>query len=143
MSNWHVIGHSLGNLKTPRNMKYLMTAAALCLGMMTAKAQTEQTAPMAPATHNCLASTTDKDWASLDLTAEQKTKVKNIKEECMKASDKMKADNTDTKTSPMMDKYESEVKAVLTPAQYDKWVKWCSTRADKKMDDKKSMEKSN
>ncbi|MEO8734037.1 MAG: hypothetical protein ABI373_06885 [Flavobacteriales bacterium] len=90
-----------------------------------------------------MASTTDKDWASLDLTAEQKTKVKNIKEECMKASDKMKADNTDTKTSPMMDKYESEVKAVLTPAQYDKWVKWCSTRADKKMDDKKSMEKSN
>ena len=124
-------------------MKYLMTAAALCLGMMTAQAQTGKTAPMASNTTNCIATTTDKDWASLGLTAEQTTKVKEIQGECRKASDKMKADNMDSKESPMLNKYEEEVKKVLTPAQYEKWVKECSTRAAKPMQDKNTMEKSN
>lgn len=110
-------------------MKYLITAAALCLGMMTAQAQTEKTAPMVPASHNCLSSTTDKDWAGLALSTEQTAKVKEIQSECMKVSAKMKADNVDTKASPMLDKYEGKVKEVLTPAQYDKWVKGCSTHA--------------
>ena len=113
-------------------MKYLMTAAALCLGMMTAQAQTGKTAPMAQATHNCLASTTDSDWKGLGLSAEQTTKLKDLQSEAMKVSDKMKADKVDTKTSPMMDKYEGKVKDVLTPAQYEKWVKECTTRASVK-----------
>lgn len=119
-------------------MKYLMTAAALCLGMMTAHAQTEKTAPMVPSSHNCLATTTDKDWAGLGLSTEQTTKVKEIQSECMKVSDKMKADHMDIKASPMLDKYEDKVKEVLTPKQYDKWVKECSTRASI---DKNEMEK--
>lgn len=115
-------------------MKYLMTTAALCLGMLTAQAQIEKAAPMVPVSHNCLSTTTDKDWSALDLSAEQTTKVKEVQMECMKMSDKMKADHMDSKASPMLDKYEGKVKEVLTPAQYDMWVKQCSTRAS--IDDK-------
>lgn len=124
-------------------MKYLMTAAALCLGLMTAQAQTGKTAPMVPASHNCLSNTTDQNWKDLGLTAEQTTKVKAIQSESMKTSEKMKSDNMGTKTSPMMDKYESQVKEVLKPEQYDKWVKECSTRASvgkKQMDTKPANE---
>lgn len=125
-------------------MKYLMTAAALCLGMMTVQAQTGKTAPMVPMSHNCLSSTTDKDWAGLALSTEQTAKVKEIQSECMKVSDKLKADNVDTKISPMLDKYEGKVKEVLTPAQYDKWVKGCSTHASiNKTDMEKSQEPAN
>lgn len=113
-----------------------MTAAALCLGMLSAHAQTELAVATQPAAHNCLASTTDKDWTSLALTADQTTKVKEIQGECMKASDKMKADHMDSKESPMLDKYEGQVKAVLTPEQYDKWVKWCNAHASAPAPDK-------
>jgi hypothetical protein len=112
-------------------MKYLFTAAALCLGMLSANAQTKSTTSTTTPAHNCLASTTDKDWTSLGLNAEQSAKVKDIQSEAMKANDKMRSDNMDSKESPMMDTYESKVKSVLTPAQYDKWVKWCSTHAQK------------
>ena len=124
-------------------MKYLMTAAALCFGLMSAQAQTAKTATGTPAAHNCVISTTDKQWADLGLTAEQTTKVKAIQSDCMEASDKMKADNMDTKESPIMNKYEEDVKEVLTPAQYEKWVKECSTRAEKPMEEKSTMENSN
>ena len=125
----------------PDQMKYLFTAAALCLGMLGAQAQTDNKMDTTSPAHNCVASTTDKDWASLGLSADQTTKVKSIQTESMKANDKMKADHMETKESPMMDKYEGEVKSVLTPEQYDKWVKWCTTRAAKPMDAKKTMEK--
>ena len=124
-------------------MKYLITAAALCLGMLSAQAQTTKGESMKPAAHNCVASTTDKDWASLGLTADQTSKLKSIQSECMKSSSKMQADHMESKESPMMNKYEDEVKKVLTPAQYEKWVKQCSTRAEKPTEDKKMMEKSN
>lgn len=116
-------------------MKYLMTTAALCLSLMTVQAQSERTAPMAATSHNCLTTTTDKDWAGLGLSAEQTAKVKEVQMECMKVSDKLKADNMDSKNSPMLDKYEGKVKEVLTPAQYEKWVKECSTHAAIKKDE--------
>lgn len=143
LAAWHVDGRGPGNLKTRRNMKYLMTAAALCLGMWSAQAQTGTPATIQPANHNCLASTTDKDWARLDLNAEQTTKVKAIQGESMKANDKLKADNMDSKESPMLNKYEEELKKVLTPAQYEKWVKECSTRAGKPTENKNAVDKSN
>jgi Spy/CpxP family protein refolding chaperone len=124
-------------------MKYLMTAAALCLGILSAQAQTGKTGTTAPAARNCIASTTDKGWADLGLTAEQTTKVKEIQSESRKATDRLKADNMENKESPMLDKYEDEVKKVLTPAQYEKWVKECSTRAEKPAPEKNTMERSN
>lgn len=124
-------------------MKYLMIAAALCFGTMSAQAQTQNTKATAPAARNCVVSTTDKGWSDLGLTADQTTKVKSIQSECMKASEKMKADNMQSKESPMMNKYEDEVKKVLTPAQYEKWVKECSTHAAKPMDSKMMEEKAN
>jgi Spy/CpxP family protein refolding chaperone len=116
-------------------MKYLMTAAALCIGMLGAQAQGTTPAKPAPAkptataahpAHNCMMAT-DKEWTSLKLTADQTTKVKAIQETCMKECGAMM--KTDPKMAQMMDKHEAEVKAVLTPEQYSNWMKWCSTQA--------------
>lgn len=115
------------------NMKIVITAAALCLGMFSAQAQSEKVQD-ASAPHNCLTSTTDKDWSSLGLSSEQSAKVKELQTEWRKAeSSKSVNTKTATKTSPVMDSYEAKVKDVLTPEQYDNWVKWCSTHASKQM----------
>jgi Spy/CpxP family protein refolding chaperone len=125
-------GEYLGAGKpTQTPMKYLMTAAALCIGMFTANAQDEaaQPATMAPAhpAHNCMTAT-DKEWTSLKLTPDQTTKVKDIQATCMKECGAMM--KTDPKMAQMMDKHEVEVKAVLTADQYDNWMKWCSSQAN-------------
>lgn len=115
-------------------MKQLMIAAALCFGTMGAQAQTTpvesaKSAPDDHAAYNCMRAT-DKDWASLNLTAEQTSQVKAIQGECMKERGAMMKDNPGMGQS--MDKHESRVKAVLTPAQYDNWMKWCSAQAGTK-----------
>ncbi len=116
-------------------MKHLMTAAALCIGMFGAQAQTTPTkatpaakpaVAMAHPMHNCMMAS-DKDWASLKLSAEQTEKVKGIQAECMKECGAMM--KTDPKMAKMMDKHEANVKAVLTPEQYENWMKWCSAQA--------------
>jgi Spy/CpxP family protein refolding chaperone len=123
--------------KPNRTMKHVMIATALCFGMLGAQAQTTPTDPAkaTPATqtkhpaHNCM-SATDKDWASLNLTAEQTTKVKVIQAECQKECGAMMKD--DPSLGKTMDKHEARVKSVLTPAQYDNWMKWCSAQANSK-----------
>ncbi len=115
-------------------MKLIIIAAALGLGTLGAKAQTTPTEPAkaAPAaqathpTHNCM-SATEKDWASLNLTAEQAAQVKTIQAECAKECGAMMKE--DPALGKTMDKHEARVKAVLTPAQYDNWMKWCSAQA--------------
>lgn len=114
-------------------MKYILTAAALCIGIFGAQAQSAPAKPVntvkpvvttpAHPTHNCMMAT-DKDWASLKLTPDQTTKVKAIQEECMKSCGATM--KTDPKMSTMMDKHEAQVKAVLTPEQYGNWMKWCA-----------------
>lgn len=112
-------------------MKIMLTAAALCLGIMSASAQSDKVQD-ATSPKNCLTSTTDKDWSSLGLSAEQSTKVKDLQGEWRKAESAKTVDaKTATKSSPMMDSYEAKVKEVLTPEQYENWVKWCSTHASK------------
>ncbi len=131
-------------------MKYVLTTAFLCFALLSARAQTEKVQPTAMAPHNCVTSTTNEDWKNLGLSEEQSAKVKDIQAECMKMEHNMKADQTTTKESPMMEKYEDRVKEVLTPDQYNKWVKWCSTHAQRgdmeksnKMEEDKQMEEDN
>lgn len=119
-------------------MKYILTAAALCIGMFGAQAQNAPakpvntltpvaTTPAHPA-HNCMMAS-DKDWASLKLTAAQTGRVKAIQAACMKdCGARMK---TDPKMSAMMDKHEAEVKTVLTADQYTQWMKWCAAQVQK------------
>ena len=115
-------------------MRYLMIAAALCTGMVGAQAQTTPAEKPATATqkpmqhpaHNCMM-TSDADWTSLGLTAEQTTSVQAIQAECKKeCAGKMKDDPSMMK---MMDTHEARVKEVLTPAQYESWMKLCSAQA--------------
>ncbi len=116
-------------------MKTLMIAAALCAGMMSAKAQstptdtkTSATTPQKPMAHgkNCL-SATDADWKSLGLTVEQQARVASIQAECKNEC----AGNVegDASTAMIADKHESRIKEVLTPAQQDAWMKWCMAQA--------------
>jgi Spy/CpxP family protein refolding chaperone len=124
--------------KPNRTMKHVMIAAAFCFGIMGAQAQTTPTTDPAKATpamqathpaHNCMGAS-EKDWASLNLTAEQTTKVKAIQAECQKECGAMMKD--DPSMGKAMDKHEARIKAVLTPAQYDNWMKWCTAQVDTK-----------
>ena len=115
-------------------MNKLMIAAALCVGTLCAQAQTtpskvdpnEGAQKSVHAQHNCMMAT-DKDWASLGLSAEQTTKVKVIQGECQTDCGAMTKD--DPKMGMMMDKHEARVKEVMTAAQYDKWMTWCANQA--------------
>lgn len=121
-------------------IKHVLAAAALCFGVVSAQAQDEAAQPVAKAPHNCLTSTTDKDWKALNLDAEQTAEVKDIQSEWRaEQSTQAKSSKDAMNKSPMMDSYEAKVKDVLTAEQYDKWVEWCSTHANKV--DLKRMEK--
>ncbi len=117
-------------------MKKLLIAAAMSTGLFAAQAQT---APAKPVTtrpqsatpvathpaHNCMMAD-EKVWATFKLNADQTAKVKSIQAVCMKeCASKMKTDPALTK---LMDKHEAQVKTILTSAQYDSWMKWCSTQ---------------
>lgn len=112
-------------------MKYALTAAALCFGLLGAQAQNTKGQDV-QSPKNCLTSTTDKDWTTLGLNAEQSAKVKELQAE-WRANESAKTVNakTDARSAPVMDSYEAKVKDVLTPEQYESWVKWCSTHANK------------
>ena len=130
---WYDSSLMQGKPKKTCNMKIMLTAAALCLGMMSAQAQSDKVQD-ATSPRNCLTSTTDKDWSSLGLSTEQSAQVKDLQDEWRKAESAKSVDaKTGTKTSPMMDSYEAKVKEVLTPEQYENWVKWCSTHATKEV----------
>ncbi|MEO7081783.1 MAG: hypothetical protein ABIY71_09660 [Flavobacteriales bacterium] len=112
-----------------------MTEAALCLGMMTAQAQSEKMQD-ANSSKNCLTSTTDKDWSSLGLSKEQTTQVKQVQSDWLAENAKVADVKAGTMASPMMNSYEGKVQAVLSPEQYENWVKWCSTHASKQVKQK-------
>lgn len=116
-----------GGATKPTPMKKVMFAVAMCIGMVSAQAQTDSKMDnkMSHPAHNCMMAS-DKDWASLNLTPEQTTKVKAIQAECAKeCAGKMKED---PKMAMAMDKHEAEVKSVLNADQYDKWMKWCASQ---------------
>ena len=118
--------------KPMNQIKHVLAAAALCFGTVGVQAQGETAQPMSKAPHNCLTSTTDKDWQTLSLDAAQSEKVKEIQSEWRAAqSTQVKDSKAAMDESPMMDSYEQKVKDVLTAEQYDNWVKWCSTHANK------------
>ena len=116
-------------------MKHVILAAALCAGTFSVQAQTPAadtktssatTQKPTPAQHNCMQAS-DKEWASLGLTAEQTTKVKAIQEEHTRdCAGKAKDEASAAKS---MDKHEARIKEVLTPEQYDQWMKWCTAQA--------------
>ena len=128
-------------------MKYLMMAAALCAGVMSAQAQstpaetkgtsTTATTPQKPAAQadnkDCL-KTSDAEWKALGLTTEQMTKVKAIQDEHTKACASMKKDEAgvkrdDASSAALADKHEASIKEVLSPTQYDSWKKQCTAMA--------------
>ena len=116
-------------------MKIVLTVAALCLGMMTAQAQSEKMQD-ANSSKNCLTSTTDKDWSSLGLSKEQTAQVKQVQSDWLAENAKVADAKAGTMASPMMNSYEGKVQAVLSPEQYENWVKWCSTHASKQVKQK-------
>ena len=111
-------------------MKIILTAAALCLGIMSASAQSDKVQD-AGASKDCLSSTTDKDWSSLGLTKDQTAQVKAVQADWRKEEGSKTMDSkTGTKESPMANSYEAKVQSVLSPEQYENWLKWCSTHAN-------------
>lgn len=118
---------------THNTMKTLLVAIGLIALAGTVHAQDKEkmapkptTAAAAHPTHNCMTADA-KTWESLKLTPEQMNKVKTIQAQCMKECGPMM--KTDPKMAMTMDKHEAQVKAVLTPAQYDAWMKWCAAQA--------------
>lgn len=105
-----------------------MIAAALCAGMLSAQAQTTPTdhTNALNATQedkkDCL-KTTEAEWKTLGLTADQITRVKAIQDEHKKACAGMKKD--DARVEAMVDKHEESLKEVLTPVQFENWKKQC------------------
>lgn len=113
-------------------MKHVLTAAALCIAVAGANAQSSGTTAPVQQPHNCLTSTTDRDWAGLGLNSEQSTKIRDLQADWRKhqGNQGTMEKGTNTGTSPMMDSYEAKVKDILGQEQYDKWVKWCGTHAN-------------
>lgn len=113
-------------------MKHVLTAAALCIAVAGANAQSSGTTASPQQPHNCLTSTTDRDWAGMGLNSEQSTKIRELQADWRKnqGTKGTMEKGTSTGTSPMMDSYEAKVKDILGQEQYDKWVKWCSTHAN-------------
>lgn len=127
-------------------MKYLMMAAALCAGTLSAHAQTTKTdlkssstKAQKPATLNehrdCL-HTTEAEWKAMGLTGQQITEVKAVQAEHEKACAGMKKD--DSATASLMEKDEQRVKELLLPEQYESWKHQCTAMStqDKPMDKK-------
>ena len=122
----------------------MMMAAALCAGLVSAKAQSspsdhKQDMPAtskdqagSQAHKDCLR-TSDAEWKALGLSADQMTQVKAIQAEHEKACAAMKDDAGMKKEDPakaqMADADEARIKEVLTPAQYDSWKKQCTAMA--------------
>jgi len=112
-----------------------MIAAALCAGMMSAQAQTTPTDHSKTLTatqegkKDCM-KTTEAEWKSLGLSADQITRVKAIQDEHTKACAGMKKD--DARADAMVDKHEESLKEVLTPLQFENWQKQCTAMATPK-----------
>ena len=74
--------------------------------------------------HACIMAD-DATWTSLGLSKEQMTRVHEIQAACK--SNYSTAKDADSKTASVS-KHEGELKAVLTPEQFEKWQKWCADR---------------
>lgn len=72
---------------------------------------------------DCL-KTTDADWKALGLTAEQMTQVKAVQDEHQQACAGMKKD--EARTDALLDQHETRIKALLSPTQYESWMKQCT-----------------
>lgn len=109
-----------------------MKATILTLGLalvlaVSATAQSTPSSTMQTAKgdrHACIMAD-DAAWTSLGVSKEQLTRVHEIQAACK--SNYSTAKDTDTKTASVS-KHEGELKAVLTPEQYEKWQKWCAER---------------
>ena len=114
----------------------LMSAAATAQSTLVAENTTAQPSNTMEAivvggNDDCLSRTTPEAMTSLGLTPEQMGKVRDIqaahKKECA-AHDATTTAEAKTKVS---DKYKAQVKEVLTPDQYTKWLTWCAEQPAK------------
>ncbi|MCC6839156.1 MAG: hypothetical protein IT230_03260 [Flavobacteriales bacterium] len=107
-------------------IKVVLSAAALSLCITGVQAQDEPARPGAyKAAHECLVTATDADWNSLELTADQVAKVKEIQAEYQKA----RSGDANAQV-PTADKVAEKLKAVLGPERYEKYVDWCAANAE-------------
>lgn len=135
--------HSISTWLDEPNSREAMrtTILTLALALMTSATATAQdtksttTSPMQADKHACIMADAG-TWTDLGLDATQVTKVKAIQANCQKEHDSAKAAGTKYEGAS---KYETELKAVLTPDQYTKWAQWCD--ANKAMNTKKPMTK--
>lgn len=112
----------------------LMSAAATAQSTLVAENSTQPAtveAVIVDGHDDCLSRTTPETMTSLGLSPEQQGKVRDIqaahKKECA-AHDA--TTNAETKAN-VADKHEAQVKEVLTPDQYTKWVAWCADQPAK------------
>jgi len=135
----HPIGRTTSEPKPREAMR--TTILTIALALMTSAAATAQdtksttTSPMQTDKHACIMADAS-TWTDLGLDAAQVTKVKAIQANCQKEHDTAKAAGNKYEGAA---KYETELKAVLTPEQFTKWSQWCD--ANKAMNTKKVMTK--
>lgn len=121
---------------TPHLMKTLALSAAFALASTlavqaqstTTSIATKDAAKTEQAGHGCTMANA-KTWDSLNLTAEQRTKVEAIQMSCEKTcSDLPKGD---AKRTAAMENYDKEIKAVLTPEQLKSYKSCCAGMGEK------------
>ncbi|MCB0791868.1 MAG: hypothetical protein H6595_09830 [Flavobacteriales bacterium] len=79
----------------------------------------------------CLGLASSSTWEELGLTPEQTKRVTDIQMRCNKEMEMHKDMGADGK---MVDKYEGELKAVLTDPQFEQYKAWCAGRSQKPME---------
>lgn len=80
---------------------------------------------------DCLSRTTPEAMTSLGLSPEQQGKVRDIQAAHKKECAAHDATTTAEVKAKVADKHEAQVKEVLTPDQYTKWVAWCADQPAK------------
>ena len=115
----------------------ILTAGFALFSSFGVQAQNDATMPIQGKgdKHACIMAGADA-WTSLGLTNDQIAKVKEIQAVCQKDYDVSKADGS---AATSVAKHEEDLKTVLSPDQYNKWVQWCDEQqASKGKEDEKS-----
>lgn len=121
---------------TNMKSKQLMIAVAFCCATAAVAQTTPTTTPTTTpqdkgASHECLMNADAQAWSSLGLTSDQTRRVQEIQAQCKKECEGMKGSADKDHMRTMSDKHDAQIKAVLSPDQYSKWVAWCGTQGMK------------
>ena len=86
------------------------------------------------AEHQCMMETDETAWASLELSADQKTAIMAAQTACKSECAAMKEEaSTEAKAThaAKMERHMATIKETLNKEQYAKWQTWCAGRTVK------------